>query len=108
MPGGSRSPGTAFGTALTTDGRHLVIALRSTCQVGIIDLATSEVVAAIDVPPHPQAIVVHPDGRHAYSACDESDVVVEVDLTRTRPSPGDPDGTEPGRYRVVPRPGHEL
>ena len=73
-------PGTAFGTALTTDGRHLVVALRSTCQIGIIDLATREVVAAIDVPAHPQAIVVHPDGRHAYSACDDSDVVVEVDL----------------------------
>ncbi len=90
-------PGTAFGSARTIDGRHLVIALRWACQIAIIDLATDEIVAAIDVPAHPQAIVVHPDGRHAYSACDDSAVVVEIDLVERRverliPTGRNPDG----------------
>ena len=98
-------PGTAFGTALTTDGRHLVVALRTMSQVGIIDLAGRELVAAIDVPPHPQAIVVHPDGRHAYSACDDSDVVVEVDLLRGSVSRVIPTGRNPDGIAWSPSPG---
>ena len=90
-------PGIGFGSAPTTDGRHLVIALRWRSQIGVIDLVRHEVVATIDVPPHPQAIVLHPDGRYAYSACDDSDVVVEVDLRESRvhrliPTGRNPDG----------------
>jgi DNA-binding beta-propeller fold protein YncE len=98
-------PGIAFGTAVTIDRRHLVVALRSTCQIGIIDLSTREVVAAIDVPAHPQAIVVHPDGRHAYSACDDSDVVVEVDLLERSVSRLIPTGRNPDGIAWSPRPG---
>jgi DNA-binding beta-propeller fold protein YncE len=101
-------PGTAFGTALTIDGRRLVVALRSTCQIGIIDRATRELVAAIDVPPHPQAIVVHPDGRHAYSACDDSDVVVEVDLVEPSVSRLIATGRNPDGIAWSPRPGQRL
>ncbi len=101
-------PGTAFGTALTIDGRRLVVALRSTCQIGIIDRATRELVAAIDVPPHPQAIVLHPDGRHAYSACDDSDVVVEVDLLEPSVSRLIPTGRNPDGIAWSPRPGQRL
>lgn len=90
-------PSRGFGTAVTPDGRHLVVALRWASQVGIIDLAAPEHLTVVDVPAHPQAIVVHPSGSHAYSACDAADAVVEVDLaagrvTRTFPTGRQPDG----------------
>jgi YVTN family beta-propeller protein len=90
-------PSRGFGTAVTPDGLSLVIALRGASQLGVIDLAERTLVAQIDVPPHPQAIVVHPDGTHAYSACDSAEEVVEVDLTsyevsRTFATGADADG----------------
>jgi len=79
-------PSRAFGTAATPDGGSLIIALRGASQIGVIDLASRRLVAQIDVPSYPQEIVLHPDGSHAYSACDAARQVVEVDLTRTEVS----------------------
>ncbi len=79
-------PSTGFGTAVAPDGRSLVVALRPASQIGVIDLAERRVVAAVDVPSNPQEIVLHPDGTHAYSACDAAREVVEVDLTRNEVS----------------------
>ena len=73
-------PSSGFGTAVTPDGRSIVVALRFASQVAVIDLVDRTVATIVDVPAHPQAIVMHPDGTHAYSACDEADQVVEVDL----------------------------
>jgi len=90
-------PAIGFGSALTPNARHLVIALRRASQIAIVDLRSRTVVAAIDVPAHPQAIVIHPSGRYAYSACDASNLVVEVDLEDARvrrviPTGRNPDG----------------
>ncbi|MEO8528135.1 MAG: hypothetical protein ABI435_03565 [Pseudolysinimonas sp.] len=73
-------PSRGFGTAVTPDGRFLVVALRWASQIGVVHLADPTSVTAIDVPASPQAIVVHPAGTHAYSACDAAGEVVEVDL----------------------------
>ncbi len=87
----------AFGTAVTADGRSLVLALRDASQIGVLDLGAERLHTVIDVPAHPQVILLHPDGIHAYSACDEAGEVVEVDLhsgtvTRTFPTGAQPDG----------------
>lgn len=73
-------PSTGFGTAVTPDGTTLVVALRWTNQIGLIDLTSRTLSAVVDVPAHPQAIVIHPDGGFAYSACDDANQVVEVNL----------------------------
>ena len=73
-------PSIGFGTAVTPDGRSLVVALRFASQVAVVDLDSRAVVTVVDVPAHPQAIVIHPDGGRAYSACDAANQVVEVDL----------------------------
>ena len=87
-------PSRGFGSAVTPDGRSLVVALRWASQIGVIDLADRRVTAVIDVPSQPQAIVVHPDGTHAYSACDADRQVVEVDLTRSEVSRVFPTGAD--------------
>jgi YVTN family beta-propeller protein len=74
-------PSRGFGTAVTPDGRYVVVALRWASQVGIVDLADAAAVRVADVPSQPQAIVIHPSGGYAYSACDADRQVVEVDLT---------------------------
>lgn len=73
-------PTRGFGTAVTPDGQRLVVALRWRSQIGVIDLATRALVSVVDVPDEPQAIAMHPEGTHAYSACDAAGQVVEVDL----------------------------
>lgn len=73
-------PSVGFGTAVTPDGRYLVVALQRESQIGVVDLSDYTVATVVDVPAHPQAIVVHPNGTHAYSACDAAGQVVEVDL----------------------------
>jgi len=87
-------PSCGFGTAVTPDGRSLVVALRGASQIGVIDLASRTVVAQIDVPSQPQEIVVHPDGTRAYSACDAARQVVEVVLTRHEVSRVFPTGVD--------------
>ena len=72
-------PSRGFGSAVTPDGRLLVVALKWASQIGIVDLVELSV-SVIAAPGHPQAIVIHPDGTHAYSACDDVNQVVEVDL----------------------------
>jgi DNA-binding beta-propeller fold protein YncE len=89
-------PAIGYGTAPTPDGRRLLVALRPTSQVAILDLATRDVEALIDVPPTPQRIVIPPprtseedrertatDERpddFAYVSCSDTDVVVEIDI----------------------------
>lgn len=89
-------PAVGFGTAPTPDGTRLLIGFRPTSQVGILDLASGELTHLLDVPPTPQRIVIPPprsseedrertasDERpedYAYVSCDQSDLVVEIDL----------------------------
>ncbi|MET4159524.1 hypothetical protein [Agromyces sp. PvR057] len=77
-------PAIGFGTAVTADGSHLVVALRTTSEIAVVDLESGEVVHRIATPDHPQAIVLHPDGVRAYSACEVEDCVVEVDIRSGR------------------------
>ena len=69
-----------FGTAVTASGSHLVVALRKASEIAVVDRLSGEVVHRVATPKHPQAIVLHPDGVRAYSACDADDCVVEVDI----------------------------
>lgn len=90
-------PSLGFGSTVTPDGRFLVVALRWASQLGVVDLADPTRVTVTDVPPQPQAVVIHPDGTHAYSACDAAGQVVEVDLrsgevSRLFPTGAGPDG----------------
>jgi len=89
-------PAIGYGTAPTPDGTRLLIGFRPTAQVGILDLATGELLHLLDVPPTPQRIVIPPprtseedrertaaDERpddYAYVSCDQSDLVVEIDI----------------------------
>ncbi len=77
-------PSIAFGTAVTASGSHLVVALRKASEIAVVDRLSGEVVHRVPTPKHPQAIVLHPDGVRAYSACDADDCVVEVDIRAGR------------------------
>ncbi|MGI9824923.1 PQQ-binding-like beta-propeller repeat protein [Agromyces sp. Marseille-Q5079] len=90
-------PSIGFGTAVTADGSHLVVALRTASEIAVLDRRSGEVVHRVATPDHPQAIVLHPDGVRAYTACDAAGCVVEVDirsgrLLRRIPTGRRPDG----------------
>jgi DNA-binding beta-propeller fold protein YncE len=71
-------PGFGYGSALTPDGRFLVIAIPPTHQVAVIDLETMKVAHTVDVPANPQEVLVRPDGRMAYVSCDASHKVAAI------------------------------
>jgi DNA-binding beta-propeller fold protein YncE len=73
-------PSIGFGTAVTASGSHIVVALRTGSEIAVVDRRSGDVVHRVATPNHPQAIVLHPDGVRAYSACDADDCVVEVDI----------------------------
>jgi DNA-binding beta-propeller fold protein YncE len=75
-------PGTGYGTAPTPDGRFLLVAVPSTNQVAVVDLASMQVVRKIGVPSTPQEILVRPDGKIAYVSCNSSGQVAAIDLTQ--------------------------
>jgi YVTN family beta-propeller protein len=73
-------PAEGYGSASTSDGRWLLIAVPGANQVAAIDLRTLKVVHTIDVPKAPQEVLIRPDGRMAYASCDSSHQVAEIDL----------------------------
>ena len=73
-------PAGGYGSASTSDGRWLLIAVPGANQVAAIDLRTLKVVHTIDVPKAPQEVLIRPDGRVAYASCDSSHQVAEIDL----------------------------
>jgi DNA-binding beta-propeller fold protein YncE len=54
------------------------VALRATHQVAVVDLQSSKVVRAMDVPGTPTEILVRPDGNVAYVSCGSK--VAAIDL----------------------------
>jgi DNA-binding beta-propeller fold protein YncE len=62
-------PAIGYGSAPTHDGRWLLVALRPTHQVAVVDLQTLTVARTIDVPPTPVEILIRPDGAMAYISC---------------------------------------
>jgi DNA-binding beta-propeller fold protein YncE len=77
-------PATGFGTASTHDGRWLLVAVRPTSQVAVVDLKTLQVVRSIPVPPTPITIVVAPDDRTAYVSCGKSGKIAAIRLSDWR------------------------
>jgi len=80
-------PATGYGTASTTDGRWLLVALPSIGKVAVVDLGTADlgtaelkVVRTIDVPKGPAEILMRPDGLVAYVSCPASNQVAVIDL----------------------------
>ncbi len=72
-------PGVGFGAAMTASGL-IVIALRNENAIAVVDPATRQVERVVPVPRGPQMIVLDAQARHAYTACQHDEVVVEVDL----------------------------
>ena len=65
-------PGEGYGSASTSDGRWLLIAVPGAHQVAVIDLGAMKVARTLDVPQAPQEVLIRPDGRVAYVSCDAS------------------------------------
>jgi YVTN family beta-propeller protein len=98
-------PSIGFGTAVTADGSSIVVALRSASEIAVVDRRSGEVEHRVATPDHPQAIVLHPDGVRAYSACEVEDCVVEVDIRRGRLLRRFETGRRPDGIAWSPRPG---
>ncbi len=73
-------PGTCYGTAVTPDGRWLVVALNTINQAGLVDLRTMKLAHVLDLPKSPQEVLIRPDGKFAYISCDASRQVAVIDL----------------------------
>jgi len=73
--------GLGYGTAPTSDGKYLVVAIPDKHQVAIVDLATLKVVHTIPVPATPQAVTIRPDNKIAYVSCDQSNQIAAINLT---------------------------
>jgi DNA-binding beta-propeller fold protein YncE len=74
-------PDVAYGTAVTPDGKYLLVTLPKTSKVAALDLGTMKITHSFDVPKSPQEIVVRPDGREAYVSCSASGEVAVLDMT---------------------------
>ena len=61
-------PGKGYGSALTHDGRYLLLCIGSTKQVAVIDLAAMKVTHTIDLPIGPTELLVDPDGHTAFAS----------------------------------------
>jgi len=73
-------PGLGYGSAVTQDGRWLLIALPRKDAVAIVDLRSMKVVRTIPVAANPQAVLIRPDGKVAYVSCAGAGKVAAVDL----------------------------
>ncbi|HEY4355823.1 MAG TPA: beta-propeller fold lactonase family protein [Acidobacteriaceae bacterium] len=73
-------PTLGYGSAFSKDGTMLLVTLPATGQVVAIDVAGKHIVHTIDVGPHPQAVLIRPDGKRAYVSCLGSNYVSVVDL----------------------------
>ncbi len=58
----------------------LLVAMRTAKQVAVVDLKTMQVAQTIDVPDGPAEILMTPDGKTAYVACNSKNQVAEIDL----------------------------
>ncbi|ADV82153.1 YncE family protein [Terriglobus saanensis] len=62
-------PGIGYGTAPTKDGKYLIVTLRPSHEVAIVDLASLKVVKTIPLEEIPTEVIVRPDGKVAYVSC---------------------------------------
>lgn len=60
-------PGSApTGATISPDGARLYVAARDLRSVGVVDVATAELVDLVPVSPQPERVAVSPDGRSLY------------------------------------------
>jgi DNA-binding beta-propeller fold protein YncE len=74
-------PGEGYGTAVSPDGKWLLVPITKGNMVAVVDLGTMKVAHTITVPAAPQEMLVRPDGRVAYVSCDSSAKVAEISLS---------------------------
>jgi DNA-binding beta-propeller fold protein YncE len=70
-----------YGTAVTPDGRWLLVPMMAVDKIAVIDLKTMTVKTNIALAKgtHPQESLVEPDGKMAFVSCDHSGQVAEID-----------------------------
>ena len=73
-------PGLGYGTAATSDGRYLVVAVPTVNRLAVVDLIAMQVARSLDVPRAPQEVLIAPDGKTAYVSCDASHEVAQIGL----------------------------
>jgi len=73
-------PAPGYGTAATSDGRWLLVAVPKANQVAVVDLRAMKVAATVDVPKAPQEVLIRPDQRVAYVSCDASHQVAVIGI----------------------------
>ena len=71
-------PGLGYGTASTSDGRWLVVAVPTVNKVAVVDLQSLKVVHTIDVPRAPQEVLIAPGNGVAYVSCDASRQIAAI------------------------------
>ena len=74
-------PGLGYGTAPTSDGRWLVVAVPTVNKVSVVDLQTMKVVHDIDVPKAPQEVLIAPGDKMAYVSCDASHKIAAINTS---------------------------
>ena len=74
-------PDLGYGTAVTPDGKWLIVANPLIHKVSALNLSTMKVEHVIDVPVRPQAILVNPNNQVAYASCDKSRKVAVINLS---------------------------
>ena len=74
---------TGYGSAVTPDGRWLLVSLMDVNKVAVVDLKTLTVAGSVALASGtvPQAVVVRPDGKAAYVSCVKSGQAAEIALT---------------------------
>jgi YVTN family beta-propeller protein len=86
-----------YGSAVTPDGKWLLVALADQNKVAVIDVKTMQVAPSVPVGDYPQEVLVRPDGKTAYVSCSKAGTVSEIDLgswktTRTIATGNNTDG----------------
>jgi YVTN family beta-propeller protein len=74
-------PSLGYGTAVTADGKWLLVAMPHADGVAVVDLATFQVVKTISVGKSPQEVLVRPDGKVAYVSCSANHQISAIQLS---------------------------
>jgi len=69
-----------YGAAPTPDGKWLLVAIPSTNEVAVVDVATMGVVRTIKVTTSPQEVLVRPNGKVAYVSCSASHQIAAIQI----------------------------
>jgi len=72
--------GTGYGSAVTADGRWLLIAIPAKNVVDVVDLQSMRVARSIPVAQDPQEVLIRPDEKMVYVSCAGSGQVAAIDL----------------------------